>query len=80
MSKLSNQWEALTDFVLNVKLVRDALQQLDNPIPNSAHPFSGEVGELLGLIADDDPLRSFKGYTDKKATKKKVWKKVWNFR
>jgi len=38
---------------------------------------AGEVGELLGLIADDDPLRSFKGYTDKKATKKKIIENVF---
>lgn len=31
----------------------------------------GEVGELVGLI-DDDPLRQFAGYTDKKASEKKI--------
>jgi len=32
----------------------------------------GESGQLLGLIKDDDPARRFDGYTDKKATGKKI--------
>ncbi|GMI47372.1 hypothetical protein TrCOL_g11238 [Triparma columacea] len=32
----------------------------------------GEPGQLLGLIKDDDPARRFDGYTDKKATGKKI--------
>jgi hypothetical protein len=33
---------------------------------------TGEIGELLGLIENSDPLRQFAGYTDKGATEKKV--------
>lgn len=32
----------------------------------------GEVGELLGLIDPQDPLREFKGYTNQDATDRKV--------
>mmetsp|Transcript_114368 Transcript_114368/g.209408 ORF Transcript_114368/g.209408 Transcript_114368/m.209408 type:complete len:643 (-) Transcript_114368:127-2055(-) len=32
----------------------------------------GEAGELLGLIKMDDPTRRFDGYTDAKATEKKI--------
>lgn len=32
----------------------------------------GEVGQVLGLINDDDPSRRFDGYTDAAATAKKV--------
>merc|ERR1711908_234178 len=32
----------------------------------------GEAGELLGLIKMDDPTRRFDGYTDEKATEKKI--------
>lgn len=30
------------------------------------------AGELIGRIIDEDPLRKFAGYTDAKATSKKV--------
>mmetsp|Transcript_18698 Transcript_18698/g.23790 ORF Transcript_18698/g.23790 Transcript_18698/m.23790 type:complete len:552 (-) Transcript_18698:1641-3296(-) len=36
----------------------------------------GEVGQLIGLIKNDDPSRRFDGYTDKKATKKKLLSNV----
>lgn len=36
-----------------------------------------EVGELLGYIDPKDPLRTFDGYTDKKATSKKVLRDVF---
>ncbi|CAN0524944.1 unnamed protein product, partial [Ectocarpus sp. 12 AP-2014] len=32
----------------------------------------GEVGQLVGLINDHDPARRFEGYTDSKASAKKV--------
>jgi len=38
---------------------------------------SGEVGELLGLIKMDDPTRRFDGYTDEKATEKKILRNVF---
>jgi len=37
----------------------------------------GEVGQLIGLIKQNDPLRRFDGYTDEKATKKKILKDVF---
>eukprot|EP01102_Stenamoeba_stenopodia_P022482 TRINITY_DN9381_c0_g1_i1.p1 TRINITY_DN9381_c0_g1~~TRINITY_DN9381_c0_g1_i1.p1 ORF type:complete len:642 (-),score=176.36 TRINITY_DN9381_c0_g1_i1:163-2088(-) len=37
----------------------------------------GEVGELLGLIEESDPLRQFAGYTDKAATEKKILRDVF---
>lgn len=33
---------------------------------------AGEVGEMIGYIDESDPLKQFSGYTDKKATDKKV--------
>eukprot|EP01121_Diplochlamys_sp_Union-15-3_P002622 TRINITY_DN1234_c0_g1_i5.p1 TRINITY_DN1234_c0_g1~~TRINITY_DN1234_c0_g1_i5.p1 ORF type:complete len:229 (-),score=41.98 TRINITY_DN1234_c0_g1_i5:67-753(-) len=36
----------------------------------------GEVGELLGFIDDEDPLRKFQGYTNKQATEKKILRDV----
>eukprot|EP00934_Nitzschia_sp_Nitz4_P005679 Nitzschia sp. Nitz4//scaffold268_size26297//23927//25882//NITZ4_008284-RA/size26297-processed-gene-0.15-mRNA-1//-1//CDS//3329544951//5669//frame0 len=36
----------------------------------------GEIGELLGLIQQHDPSRRFDGYTDGKATERKVAKNV----
>ena len=32
------------------------------------------LGELIGRIVEDDPFRKFSGYTDPKATEKKVIK------
>jgi fatty-acyl-CoA synthase len=37
----------------------------------------GEVGEMLGLIEEDDPLRQFLGYTDTASTEKKVMRNVF---
>jgi acyl-CoA synthetase (AMP-forming)/AMP-acid ligase II len=37
----------------------------------------GEVGELLGFIDETDALREFSGYTDKRATEKKILKDVF---
>jgi len=37
----------------------------------------GEVGQLIGLIKMNDPTRRFDGYTDKKASKKKVLENVF---
>lgn len=36
----------------------------------------GEVGELVGRI-DEDPLRQFAGYTDKKASERKILTNVF---
>merc|ERR1711988_579110 len=38
---------------------------------------AGEAGELLGLIKMDDPTRRFDGYTDDKATEKKILRNVF---
>jgi len=38
---------------------------------------SGEVGHLVGLIKNDDPTRRFDGYSDKKATEKKILRDVF---
>ena len=37
----------------------------------------GEVGQVLGLIKEGDPMRRFDGYTDRAATEKKVARGVF---
>ena len=37
----------------------------------------GEPGEMLGLIKDDDPTTKFQGYTDEKASAKKIARDVF---
>jgi len=52
------------------ELVRDAATGL------CVEAKAGETGQVMGLIKDDDPSRRFDGYTDKKATAKKVARDV----
>lgn len=39
--------------------------------------MTGEAGEFIGKIIENDPVRDFHGYADKSATRKKVVKDVF---
>lgn len=66
--------------VVPLKLVKFDIEN-EVPIRNKAgfctECAPGEVGELLGLIENSDPLRQFAGYTDKSATEKKILRDVF---
>jgi len=38
----------------------------------------GEVGEFVGIIQQNHPVREFSGYSDKESTSKKVLRDVWS--
>ena len=41
------------------------------------YSMSGEAGEFIGKIIQNDPIRDFHGYADKSATSKKVVRDVF---
>ena len=60
-----------------VKFDRETEKLIRNDKGNCIECEFGEVGEAIGLIKDDDATRKFDGYTDKKASEKKIAKDVF---